>query len=74
MQFTTTSAYVLEANATGRKRAKNQHIFFEFRKITSNPKHNKKKLIVDDKENADPFIKILVYNAFIYNTQFIKHL
>ena len=46
MQFTTTSAYVLEANATGRKRAKNQHIFFEFRKITSNPKHNKKNLLL----------------------------
>ena len=48
MQFTTTSqkAYVLEANATGRKRAKNQHIFFEFRKITSKPKHNKKNLLL----------------------------
>ena len=44
MQFTTISqkAYVLEANATGMNKAKDQHIFFEFRKIKSNPKQNKK--------------------------------
>ena len=42
MKFTTTlqKAYELEANVTGMNMAKNQQIFFEFRKIMRISKHS----------------------------------
>ena len=51
MKFTTTSqkAHKLGANVTGMNMAKNQQIFFVFRKTTRISKY-KKKLVVDNKE------------------------